>query len=824
MNEKWIIGAAGGEELKEILSKSVDPPGTIRDFQNKYELKSKNLNCSPALKMLDLLSYQRKDLYKYCLDQVTKKVLSHVVANAHRMPSLEIQNVLLKTFPFIEFPELRNIPIAILSQQQDTPDVFLKKLSENPDIMNQLPFAVKQRIWMVDQHQLAMTSYALVQKCKMAMEVDTLKSWIWEIGHGQNAAYSEMEVFKKDSCVVQEYMKMMHYQDHTQNASSSVAPMSYISNNSMALTNTVQLYHACCDALKMHIKDTAVQDIRYLGFLRLEFINRQQRNKISSASLSSTESTLATMLHRVDDVHDVAWHLEYCVKTGTMTQDKLGEILKSLKSFSKKSKRKAALPIAEEPIVEEVVIQKEVPASVDDTVTKESLLQAIDKFSAIDIRLIFAEPVPLEVPNYHNMIKTPMDLLTMRKKVNNGEYTSLASFQDDFQVMIQNCSTYNDSKTIYYKEGKKLLKKGTDIIEKMRKQLNRLAQKRKYAVTPKDTKRPKVNTVPPKPSIAPSPKLIKVCRAGAYGHELLDVALLLADPLVHVMLVRSILKCITECIGTYKLPSSHSMIPGLLQLLQLGDVHNIKQLGLQYNHAVERERLEFTLMEPDPVTLGDFFPLLARASIMHMRQYASKVADIKLKDGPMTDKCWKESLARCSVRRNITQFYLIQAIRVGNVNIYKSLIEYLVELDEMEDTSSTNAVQDTAFLQSFISALLAHRGSLSMHMRAITIDEFLLPGLKSSSSKSKSLSNYALHFQFSRFLAESSKLSNSDMSESDLKSYALEALRALDATSVPLSHRWLQSEFQPIRAYYTTLFIKFPQLRNELNLPAEEEG
>lgn len=64
----------------------------------------------------------------------------------------------------------------------------------------------------------------------------------------------------------------------------------------------------------------------------------------------------------------------------------------------------------------------------------------------------FAEPVnPEDVPDYHKVIRHPMDLKTMDQKLESDQYQDMDSFIQDAQLMIRNCKTYNQPHTIYYK-------------------------------------------------------------------------------------------------------------------------------------------------------------------------------------------------------------------------------------------------------------------------------------------------------------------------------------------------------------------------------------
>ncbi|CAA7264706.1 unnamed protein product [Cyclocybe aegerita] len=62
----------------------------------------------------------------------------------------------------------------------------------------------------------------------------------------------------------------------------------------------------------------------------------------------------------------------------------------------------------------------------------------------------FYEPVDwvrMELPHYPRIVKKPMDLSTIRKKLDNGDYETAQNFYDDFKLMIRNCFLFNPSGT-----------------------------------------------------------------------------------------------------------------------------------------------------------------------------------------------------------------------------------------------------------------------------------------------------------------------------------------------------------------------------------------
>ena len=57
--------------------------------------------------------------------------------------------------------------------------------------------------------------------------------------------------------------------------------------------------------------------------------------------------------------------------------------------------------------------------------------------------LVPVDPVALNIPTYHSIIKKPMDLQTMRTKLNQGEYENAKDFEADTRLIFSNCYKFN---------------------------------------------------------------------------------------------------------------------------------------------------------------------------------------------------------------------------------------------------------------------------------------------------------------------------------------------------------------------------------------------
>ncbi|MCJ1280737.1 hypothetical protein MMC26_000054 [Xylographa opegraphella] len=53
------------------------------------------------------------------------------------------------------------------------------------------------------------------------------------------------------------------------------------------------------------------------------------------------------------------------------------------------------------------------------------------------------DPVALNIPTYHKIIKKPMDLSTVESKLKGGQYENAKEFESDIRLMFQNCYKFN---------------------------------------------------------------------------------------------------------------------------------------------------------------------------------------------------------------------------------------------------------------------------------------------------------------------------------------------------------------------------------------------
>ncbi|XP_053318109.1 bromodomain-containing protein 1 isoform X2 [Spea bombifrons] len=104
------------------------------------------------------------------------------------------------------------------------------------------------------------------------------------------------------------------------------------------------------------------------------------------------------------------------------------------------------------------------------TVLLRSLLEQLQEK---DPARIFAHPVSLtEVPDYLDHIKHPMDFSTMKKRLEDQRYKNLNEFEEDFNLIIENCMKYNAKDTIFFRAAVRLRDQGGVLLRQARRDVN----------------------------------------------------------------------------------------------------------------------------------------------------------------------------------------------------------------------------------------------------------------------------------------------------------------------------------------------------------------
>ncbi|XP_015079896.1 uncharacterized protein LOC107023652 [Solanum pennellii] len=88
---------------------------------------------------------------------------------------------------------------------------------------------------------------------------------------------------------------------------------------------------------------------------------------------------------------------------------------------------------------------------------KKLLVFILDRLQKKDTYGVFSEPVdPDEIPDYHEIIKHPMDFGTVRKKLDGRLYSNLEELEADVFLICSNAMQYNASDTVYFRQARSI--------------------------------------------------------------------------------------------------------------------------------------------------------------------------------------------------------------------------------------------------------------------------------------------------------------------------------------------------------------------------------
>ena len=100
------------------------------------------------------------------------------------------------------------------------------------------------------------------------------------------------------------------------------------------------------------------------------------------------------------------------------------------------------------------------------------LRKVMNLLKEIDQQQIFSDPVDLEeVPDYLDHIRNPMDMKTMNEKLESFAYLTLDDLEQDFNLMVDNCLSYNERDTMFFRAGVKMRDQGGTIIRQARREI-----------------------------------------------------------------------------------------------------------------------------------------------------------------------------------------------------------------------------------------------------------------------------------------------------------------------------------------------------------------
>ena len=131
------------------------------------------------------------------------------------------------------------------------------------------------------------------------------------------------------------------------------------------------------------------------------------------------------------------------------------------------------------------------------SVQQKALQRVIQNVKRIQASAAFrqpVDPVALNIPNYPNIIKSPMDLRTLEENLKAYKYLTVDAFVADFNLIVENCQTFNGAEHSF-------TKLAYEMKNSFQKQMEKVPGPDVSEPSAADKK--KKSIIPPAPKVAP---------------------------------------------------------------------------------------------------------------------------------------------------------------------------------------------------------------------------------------------------------------------------------------------------------------------------------
>ena len=153
------------------------------------------------------------------------------------------------------------------------------------------------------------------------------------------------------------------------------------------------------------------------------------------------------------------------------------------------------------------------PSDGDDTITQPRLahmkkvISNLKKSNASQAFRLPVDYVALNIPNYPNIVEKPMDLGTIDNKLKHNDYTNVANFVSDFELILANCIKFNGTEHAVTQAAFKMQTSFNNqmsnlpkaVFAEPSKEERRAAKTKQEPTRTAPPRRPSVSTAPPPP-------------------------------------------------------------------------------------------------------------------------------------------------------------------------------------------------------------------------------------------------------------------------------------------------------------------------------------
>ena len=416
---------------------------------------------------------------------------------------------------------------------------------------------------------------------------------------------------------------------------------------------------------------------------------------------------------------------------------------------------------------------------------KRVLGAAVAAMRTSDTQQVFLNPVSDAIaPGYSRVIKKPMCMLTIERKIDQSQYATIEEFNKDVQLMFNNCITFNIGQdgTWFRTEARRQNKifKGTILPQaqsilknetiKRRKKLGKEVEEDEAPaeITKKKRKRTALSFVDKAKADAAKSKM-KLKKHEAVGISSLTAdnveplassqskrrkknveipsipslaLMLIADPFVTRLLLDKCLNTINSgIIPDKKLPAEHRSLPSILQLLHLtqysadicavkgGEFHipgpGFKSTTSSANDVMKADNIAYASLRCYTPLIGK---IMLDIKVDRRMSVGGDLYDVavqtKLDRKPTIANEWEDTASLCVVRALI-EGVLVDLLRPGRSSEQSFAMQFSRLEIVLETFGTASIMHDRACWTSVTQALLSHKAKLASGIRDVVIQTWI---------------------------------------------------------------------------------------------------
>jgi len=443
--------------------------------------------CEPAIEFLDVLEESRSNVFAAMLDKLKSDLLTKISTSSKE----DLSKLLLECIRFIKISQLKPIVIAIINRLGELPLNHLQIIVRG-QLLDDMPPSIKRQAWEKSPKLFVDWMKKMSGTCSLSNSNYT-KAYIKSL--------CEVVLGSVKLC----FVVSQFYMDYAR--SMSLVGSGTTAGGDMRITGALFYRDFICHLGTpppagapandmISLSQRTIPQFSMLSTIALTIRAILGRKYVLMGKASAQQKFGSASEDTVNECKILYNTFKSLVSSqlSAVNQAILGREAKirSLSSAADSHKRKREdmfeeipargkptgpasvvniLPVAQWPVVVPPESQSS-PVSVSDEALRKILNDMVTNVAKLDKQLLFGEPVRLQwywspfviavlwlylsvcvslcfqvteavAPNYFSVIKQPMDISTIRRKVSFGSYSSLTELEEDIYRMLHNATVYN---------------------------------------------------------------------------------------------------------------------------------------------------------------------------------------------------------------------------------------------------------------------------------------------------------------------------------------------------------------------------------------------